>query len=661
MADEAQLKAFFADLEQSLGAEAINLSQETVARYGENTMPGGDQRPGGVVFPGSTTDVQAVVRAANRHGVPLWPVSTGNNQGLGMKSPVRPGQVVVDLGRRMNRIVEIDESLCFAEIEPGVSYQQMYDELVRRGDKMMMDSTSGPPEGGILGNTLDKGAGYTPYFDHFYMCCGIEVVLGNGEVLRTGDGGLANSKAWHISKYSFGPELAGLFAQSNFGIVTRIGVWLMPRPPAIRSFHFSFPDDDDLGDIIDLIRPLKLSNFVPTLFRLSNDIYLFGTEASNPEYAASGGKAAISDGARKALQQEHGVGAWIASGAFYGPSDEALEPMIERVRAHFAQSNKAGYIAHEEAEDIPALDTAIKAFSGIPTPQELGLLKWRPGGGNAWLLPGMPMIGDVANRHQTLARGILEQHGLDYCIMNVCGARFARELINIGFNREDDDERQRADDAYKALARAFAEDGYSVGRSPTTYQGFHMGLLEPVVRDTCGAIKHALDPTASSLRANTASNSPSRRRLRRLLRMRYVPNQPTPHPEEARRAVSKGVPCKPRVFDAPLTRHKGGTHGDRHRDRTRRLPVVGLSRAGQLSVQQLPGERCRTSAVPYQSLRFLYRHPGRGRAGPRSGDHPLGRFQPFRIGRVRLAQRLARARAAGRTRVQLRCGAHQRR
>ena len=54
----------------------------------------------------------------------------------------------------------------------------------------MVDVTSGPPQGGMLGNALDKGAGYGPFFDHFGFSCGLEVVLGNGEILRTGDGAL---------------------------------------------------------------------------------------------------------------------------------------------------------------------------------------------------------------------------------------------------------------------------------------------------------------------------------------------------------------------------------------------------------------------------------------------------------------------------------------
>ena len=160
---------------------------------------------------------------------PLYPISTGQNQGLGLRSPVRPGQVVVDLGRHMNRILEVDEQLCYAVLEPGVTYQQLYDELGLRGHKLMLDTTSGPPAGGVLGNTLDGGAGYTPYFDHFYMSCGMEVVLGDGELLRTGDGSLPGSQAWHVSKYTVGPALDGLFRQSNYGIATRIGVWLMPK------------------------------------------------------------------------------------------------------------------------------------------------------------------------------------------------------------------------------------------------------------------------------------------------------------------------------------------------------------------------------------------------------------------------------------------------
>src|ERR1700685_1259613 len=161
-------------------------------------MQGGDKPPAGVVYPGSPADVQAIVRAANKHKVPLYPISTGNNIGLGSRSAATAGQVVVDLGRRMNRILDVNEKLAFAVIEPGVSYQMLHDELVRRGNRLMLDVTSGPPQGGMIGNALDKGAGYSPYFDHFGFSCGLEIVLGTGEVLRTGDGSLDFQDLVHL-------------------------------------------------------------------------------------------------------------------------------------------------------------------------------------------------------------------------------------------------------------------------------------------------------------------------------------------------------------------------------------------------------------------------------------------------------------------------------
>ena len=65
MVDRNAIDSFFADIQKALGAEAVNRAEETVIRYGENTMPGGDRRPLGVVYPGSTADVQAVV--VNQH------------------------------------------------------------------------------------------------------------------------------------------------------------------------------------------------------------------------------------------------------------------------------------------------------------------------------------------------------------------------------------------------------------------------------------------------------------------------------------------------------------------------------------------------------------------------------------------------------------------
>ncbi|EOH0254969.1 MULTISPECIES: hypothetical protein [Campylobacter] len=56
--------------------------------------------------------------------------------------------------------------------------------------------------------------------------CGMEVVLANGEILRTGMGALPKAKTFAENKYGYGPYVDGLFSQSNFGIVTKMGFWM---------------------------------------------------------------------------------------------------------------------------------------------------------------------------------------------------------------------------------------------------------------------------------------------------------------------------------------------------------------------------------------------------------------------------------------------------
>ncbi|WP_232667093.1 FAD-binding oxidoreductase [Pseudonocardia sp. TRM90224] len=483
---------FFSALESSIGPDGVDTTPEACARYGSNRLPGGDRQVAGVVMPATTADVAAAVRLAGEHGMTLWPTSTGQNLGLGEFSPVRSGQVVLHLGKRMNRVLDVDERLGFAVVEPGVTFWQLRAELRARGDKLMLSSTSGPPEGSILGNALDRGAGYTPYFDHFGMLCGLEVVLADGSVLHTGDGLLPGAATRFVNKSGFGPLLDGMFSQSNFGIATQAAIWLMPRPPAVVGFAFTFPEDDDLAEIIELVRPLKLSNAVPTLIKVTSDVYAFGTRCTYP-FERTGGAIPLPDTVRRELREQHGTGAWTVTGALYGPSAEAVAPAIERIRAVFEGSGRATYHPHDRMLDDPLLRIHLDTFSGEPTDSELGLLNWRPGGGATWFLPATPMIGEVAQRQQELSRRILTEHGFEYVVEFVCGPRAARALHIIPFDRSDPAEVARMNAAYDALVAAHDAAGFPIGRTPVDRQEWAMQRL-PQFQDVTSRIKGALDP-----------------------------------------------------------------------------------------------------------------------------------------------------------------------
>lgn len=159
-----------------------------------------------VVYPGSVAEVQIIVKWANKHLIPLFPISIGRNLGYGGAAPRVRGSVTVDLGRRMNKILDINAEDYTCLVEPGVTFYALHEEIVRRGlqGKMWIDT---PDLGGgsVVGNTLDRGVGYTPYGDHWAVHSGLEVVLPTGELVRTGMGALEGANTWQCFPYGFGP------------------------------------------------------------------------------------------------------------------------------------------------------------------------------------------------------------------------------------------------------------------------------------------------------------------------------------------------------------------------------------------------------------------------------------------------------------------------
>ncbi len=148
----------------------------------------------------------------------------------------------MDVGARMNKVLDVNGRDCTCLVEPGVTYFALYDYLQKNGYQHLWIDNPDLGGGSVVGNALDRGAGYTPYGDHFSMHCGMEVVLPNGEIMRTGMGALPGNNTWQTFQYGYGPYPDGIFTQSNYGIVTKMGFWLMPDPGVRSQMRTLQPD-----------------------------------------------------------------------------------------------------------------------------------------------------------------------------------------------------------------------------------------------------------------------------------------------------------------------------------------------------------------------------------------------------------------------------------
>jgi len=234
--------AAYRDLEEAVGAE--NASREPGVLDGYAWQPTNNdhpverwvKRPAAVVLPASTEEVQAVVRACNKHGIRFKAFSTGWGVWCG---PTYDNVVQVDL-RRMNRILEIDEKNMYAVVEPYAIAAQIQAETMKRGLNLHIHG-SGPNCSPLASATSGWGVGH----DSIYMSysprnvLGAEWVLPDGEVLRLGAPG--SGDAW-FSGDGPGPSLRGIMrgsagALGGLGIFTACALKLYnwPGPPVVKT------------------------------------------------------------------------------------------------------------------------------------------------------------------------------------------------------------------------------------------------------------------------------------------------------------------------------------------------------------------------------------------------------------------------------------------
>ncbi|MCL4184580.1 MAG: FAD-binding oxidoreductase [Burkholderiaceae bacterium] len=480
------------ELRALLGRDHVVVDAEHLAPYNKIMMPVPDAQhaPSAAITPADVEQVRQVMKVLNRHKLPVYPISTGKNLGYGSAAPVHRGQIVMDL-RRMNRILSVDPDLCTALVEPGVTYQQLYDYLQEKKLPLWFSCPAPSAIAGPLGNTVDRGVGYTPYGEHFLFSCGMEVVLANGEVLRTGMGAMPNSNTWQVFKWGYGPTLDGIFTQSNYGIVTKLGMWLMPAPPDFRPFCIQYPDEADITKIVDALRPLRIAMVIPNAVVIAHTLWEAPcTPVKRADYHT--GPGAIGEEAVKRIQKDHRIGAWNVYAALYGTKEtnDANWKIIEAVAA----ATGGRIVTAEESRGSKAMEYRFDLMKGKPNLGEFGLYNWRGGGGSIWFAPVSQAKGSETLKQMQIAKGILARYGFDYVGEFIVGWRDMHHVIDLLYDRTDEEQTKKAYACYDELLHTFAREGYGMYRANTAFAEKVAATYGPVKRDVEKRLKRALDP-----------------------------------------------------------------------------------------------------------------------------------------------------------------------
>ena len=268
-----------------------------------------------------------------------------------------------------------------------------------------------------------------------------------------------------------------MFTQSNLGIVTKMGIALMQRPPASMTFLITFDDEDDLGQIVDVMLPLRI-NMAPlqNVPILRNIVLDAGVVSQRSEWYDGDGP--LPAEAIERMKRELNLGYWNFYGTLYGPPP-VIEMYYAMIKEAFGTIPGARFLTNQdrhEATDRGAhvLHDRHRINNGIPGLDEMKLLDWIPNAGHIAFSPVSAPDGEEALKQFRMVRRRADERGTDYAALFTIGLR---EMHHIGlflYDARDPAARQRTLDLTRLLIREAAAEGYGEYRT-------HNALMDDVM------------------------------------------------------------------------------------------------------------------------------------------------------------------------------------
>src|ERR1700675_2631703 len=249
------------ELRQLLGSDAIADDDETLATHSGDKWFAAEA-PEAVVFARSTSDVSKVLKFASQKKIPV----TARGAGFGYVGGCVPTKKGIALSlMRMNRIKEINFADAIAIVEPGVITADL--KAAARAQKLFYPPDPASMKDCSIGGNIATNAGgprCLKYGVTRNYVIGLEVVLANGDVLRTGG---------RVHKNKTGFDLIGLFVGSEgmLGVVTEITLRLLPLPPARATLSAAFAT---MPQAAAAVQAIFAAGFLPSSLEIADHFTL---------------------------------------------------------------------------------------------------------------------------------------------------------------------------------------------------------------------------------------------------------------------------------------------------------------------------------------------------------------------------------------------------
>jgi hypothetical protein len=325
---------------------------------------------------------------------------------------------------------------------------------------------------------LDRGHGYTILGDRSKSILSLEAILANGEILRTGQWAATGSPTAHTCDNNFGPEINGLFLQSNLGVVTKLAVKLDKAPQEFVNITFHAEGPGDLEGLVNAFRELGQEGITQGHPFLTN-INHFASHASrkheNQEQAG-----ALLPETIEYLKEKYNTGYWRGVFDLVGTTamvDARFQRAEEVLKAHLPtirleqrrfKSKSGGFVDNAE---VSTLGAGAPTMGGLRLP-DYNLPKDGSGAGahiDTSLL--LPSSGRDVIKWFVKARRIMEDEGADPFIgCHIWGDSiiFVQEYV---FDKTQAKERQRGQRLIRRLRDEAKKDRYLTYRSHLDHMG----------------------------------------------------------------------------------------------------------------------------------------------------------------------------------------------